>query len=87
MIMCYSRTIHIQNIVLPPTSISYFRTKPSLPSSPIRNTARLAGTVKLRQHQRVTAIRFHPIAALIGISDSATTTQSWPKPVSSRCSP
>ena len=62
MIMCYSRTIHIQNIVLPPTSISYFRTKPSLPSSPIRNTARLAGTVKLRQHQRITAIRFHPIA-------------------------
>ena len=41
MIMCYSRTIPIQNIVLPPTSISYLRTKPSLPSSPIRSTARL----------------------------------------------
>ena len=46
MIMCYSRIIPIQNIVLPPTSISYLRTKP----------------VKLRQHQRITAIRFHPIA-------------------------
>src|SRR5215467_2453802 len=35
----------IQNMVLSPTSTSYLRTKVSLPSSPMRNTDRPAGTV------------------------------------------
>ena len=38
----------IQNICRSPTSISYLRTKSSLPSAPMRNTARLAGTVRMR---------------------------------------
>jgi len=41
----YRGTIPIQNMVLSPTSISYLRTKVSLPSSPIRNTERPAGIV------------------------------------------
>src|SRR5262245_47578222 len=40
----YSCIIPIQNIVLLPTSTSYFRTKSSLPSLPMRNTERHAGT-------------------------------------------
>jgi dienelactone hydrolase len=38
-----SGTIPIQNMVLSPTSISYLRTKVSLPSSPMRKTDRPAG--------------------------------------------
>src|SRR5436305_194088 len=41
----YSGTIPIQNIVLSPTSISYLRTKVSLPSPPMRNTDRPARIV------------------------------------------
>src|SRR6266849_4835379 len=41
----YSATIPIQNMVLSPTSISYLRTKVSLPSSAMRNTERPAATV------------------------------------------
>ena len=41
----YSGTIPIQNMVLSPTLASYLRTKVSLPSSPMRNTVRPAGTV------------------------------------------
>ena len=42
----YSGTIPIQNIVLLPTSTSYLRTKASLPSVPMRNTDRHAGTFR-----------------------------------------
>ena len=48
----YSGTIPIQNIVLPPTSTSYLRTKSSLPPSSMRNTARLAGTVRMAEPSR-----------------------------------
>src|SRR6267143_1333887 len=43
----YSCTIPIQNMVLPPTSMSYLRTKVSLPSSPMRKTDRPAGMVRI----------------------------------------
>src|SRR5258705_345719 len=42
----YRWTIPIQNMVLPPTSMSYLRTKVSLPSPPMRKTDKPAGSVR-----------------------------------------
>jgi hypothetical protein len=42
----HSLTMPIQNIVLLPTSMSYLRIQSSLPSRPILNTERHAGTVR-----------------------------------------
>src|SRR5262249_10964148 len=42
----------IQNMVLSPTSTSYLRAKVSLPSSPMRNTDRPAGTVLIASPSR-----------------------------------
>src|SRR5438128_2689310 len=43
----YNPTIPIHHIVRSPTSMSYLRTKSSLPSSPMRNNDRQAGTLAI----------------------------------------
>ena len=53
----YNPTIPIQNMVLSPTSISYLRTKVSLPSSPTRNTERPAGSVFIASPSRTFVLR------------------------------